>query len=108
MVDAVGTVTNQSTVQKPSTSAVGATASVGATQNSTQQQFVSSSIVVDNLQNVVILEYRSSKGELVEQFPTQVQIDAFKRAERAADAAADSRSAREEGTKEKDDTQVVA
>ena len=42
--------------------------------------FVSSSIRVDNLQNVAILEYRSETGEVVQQYPTQSQIDAFKRA----------------------------
>ena len=44
--------------------------------------FISSSIRVDNLQNVAILEYRSSKtGEVLQQFPTQAQIEAFKHAE---------------------------
>ena len=42
--------------------------------------FVSSSIRVDNLQNVAILEYRSETGEVVQQYPAQSQIDAFKRA----------------------------
>jgi len=46
------------------------------------QSFVSSSIRVDNLQNVAILEYRSEAGEVVQQYPTQSQIEAFKNAAR--------------------------
>jgi hypothetical protein len=44
--------------------------------------FVASRIRVDNLQNVAILEYRSGRtGEVVRQYPTQVQIQAFHQAE---------------------------
>jgi hypothetical protein len=45
--------------------------------------FVVSGIHMDNLQNVAILEYRSSKtGEVITQYPNQSQIDAFKSAQR--------------------------
>ncbi|MEZ0222986.1 MAG: hypothetical protein ACAH83_00405 [Alphaproteobacteria bacterium] len=40
---------------------------------------------VDNLQNVAILEYRSSEGDVVRQYPTEAQIQAFKRAARIAE-----------------------
>ena len=44
--------------------------------------YTSSSIRVDNLQDVAILEYRSETGEVKEQYPTQKQIAAFKTAQR--------------------------
>ena len=47
--------------------------------------FVSSRVRVDNLQNVSILEYRSSEGDIVRQYPTEAQIQAFKRAARIAE-----------------------
>lgn len=46
-----------------------------------QLEFTTSHIRVDNLQNVAILEYLSSNGEVVRQYPSQAQISAFKRAE---------------------------
>ncbi len=46
-----------------------------------EAEFVTSRIRVDNLQNIAILEYRSSEGAVVRQYPTQSQINAFKRAE---------------------------
>ena len=52
----------------------------------TSKGYVSSSIRVDNLQNVAILEYKSSEtGEIKEQYPTQKQIEAFKSAQKLQD-----------------------
>ncbi|MCE9508526.1 MAG: hypothetical protein K8R48_09495 [Alphaproteobacteria bacterium] len=72
-------------------------------QTMPDQGFVSSSIRVDNLQNVAILEYRSEKGEIIQQYPTQTQIDAFKRAaalqdQGQADAAQQQGEAGNDGT----------
>lgn len=52
------------------------------TSRGPDQDFVSSYIRVDNLQNVAILEYRSETGEVKEQYPNQKQIEAFRQAER--------------------------
>ena len=53
--------------------------------------FVTSEIYVDNLQNIAILEYRSSQtGQVVQQYPNQAQINAFKAAQRLADQATTS------------------
>ncbi|MCK4945835.1 MAG: hypothetical protein KAS59_06190 [Alphaproteobacteria bacterium] len=81
MVDAINMLTMQSTMPRFTPQ----DACVSVSENSLQIadiDFVISSIRVDNLQNVAILEYRSGKtGEVMQQFPTQVQIEAFKRAE---------------------------
>jgi hypothetical protein len=55
--------------------------------------FVSSTIRVDNLQNVAILEYRSENGEVVQQYPTQSQIQAFRRAEHLQKVREEARAA---------------
>ena len=55
-----------------------------ASQIAAPSNFVSSRVRVDNLQNVAILEYRSSEGDVVRQYPTEAQIQAFKRAEHIA------------------------
>lgn len=85
MVEVVGSVTpTQSTTLKQSaqSASVSATVQSAPAPAAQEQAFVSSSIRVDNLQNVAILEYRSSEtGEVVQQYPNQSQIDAFKRAE---------------------------
>lgn len=45
-------------------------------------EYVTSRIRVDSLQNVAILEYRSfDTGEILRQYPTEGQIQAFKRAQ---------------------------
>lgn len=50
--------------------------------------FVVSGIYVDNLQNVAILEYRSSQtDQVIQQYPNQAQINAFKAAQRLAEQA---------------------
>jgi hypothetical protein len=55
--------------------------------SSETNNFVSSNIRMDNLQNVAILEYRSSKtGEVIQQYPNQAHIQAFKQAEKLAAA----------------------
>jgi len=83
MVDAVNTVTLQSSTLRPQTQASVSSAPAAEPAPSEAPEFVSSSIRVDNLQNVAILEYRSSRtGEVVQQYPTQSQIDAFHRAEK--------------------------
>jgi hypothetical protein len=80
MVDAVSTVSNVTSAALRQ----GSQAAVSVASSSLPRPdggFVSSYIRVDNLQNVAILEYRTEKGEVVQQYPTQAQIDAFKRAE---------------------------
>jgi hypothetical protein len=53
--------------------------------------FVVSGIYVDNLQNVAILEYRSSQtDQVIQQYPNQAQINAFKAAQRLAEQASTS------------------
>jgi len=83
MVDVISAVSGQSsTLRLGSQGAATSPPSEPATQASAE--LVSSHIRVDNLQNVAILEYRSSRtGEVVRQYPTQSQIDAFRRAERS-------------------------
>jgi hypothetical protein len=50
--------------------------------------FVVSGIYVNNLQNVAILEYRSSQtDQVIQQYPDQAQINAFKAAQRLAEQA---------------------
>jgi len=44
------------------------------------ESFISSRIRVDNLLDLAILEYRSQEGDVIRQFPTQGQIQAFQRA----------------------------
>mgnify|MGYP001617853304 CR=1 FL=1 len=90
MVEAVTLMTLQGTAPRQVSQAAVAASSAPPAQSS-DGEFVSSYIRIDNLQNVVILEYRSSKtGEVVDQFPTQAQISAFKHAEQAAAPAAPS------------------
>jgi len=80
MVDAVSTLSLQSSAPRALSQAA-VVASSEAPAQGADGEFVSSYIRIDNLQNVVILEYRSSKtGEVVDQFPTQAQISAFKHA----------------------------
>lgn len=84
MVDAVNSLPLQSTAPRSQPPAAPVTSSSESVQSSSPE-FVSSNIRVDNLQNVAILEYRSSKtGEIVRQYPTQQQISAFKRAQHAS------------------------
>lgn len=81
MVEAVGTVSMQVAAAKTTArSSASATVTSSGASSSSGDTFVSSAIRVDNLQNVAILEYRSSDGEVVQQYPTQTQIDAFTRA----------------------------
>src|SRR3984957_2709182 len=50
--------------------------------------FVVSGIYVNNLQNVAILEYRSSQtDQVLQQYPDQAQINAFKAAQQLAEQA---------------------
>ncbi len=72
--------------------------------------FVTSGIYVDNLQNVAILEYRSSQtGEVIRQYPDQAQINAFKAAERLAQLAESAhRQAAAQTTASSDTTGHVA
>lgn len=48
--------------------------------NVQNESFISSRIRVDNLLDLAILEYRSQEGDVIRQFPTQGQIQAFQRA----------------------------
>jgi hypothetical protein len=79
MVDVVNAVSLQSSALRSGSQNAAVSVSAEPVQSS-QPDFVSSSIHIDNLQNVAILEYRSSRtGELIQRYPTQAQIDAFKR-----------------------------
>ena len=81
MVDAINMFAIQSSLPGFTSRSAGTSVSESVLQIA-DMHFVSSSIRVDNLQNVAILEYRSSKtGEVLQQFPTQAQIEAFKHAE---------------------------
>lgn len=80
MLDVVSALRLQTTALRPEPQGAVAVNPLEPAQTAPDQGFVSSSIRVDNLQNVAILEYRSEKGEIIQQYPTQSQIDAFKRA----------------------------
>lgn len=81
MVDAVSMI-SMSNATQGSRSQGAPSSDVPVASPPAEEDFVSSYIRVDNLQNVAILEYRSSRtGEVVQQYPTQTQIAAFKRAE---------------------------
>ena len=92
MVDVVSTVSssqNTSLKQNVQSSSV-ASAPPQASSSSVESNvdFVTSCIYVDNLQNVAILEYRSSQtGQVVQQYPNQAQINAFKAAQQLAHQA---------------------
>lgn len=81
MLDAVNNLTLQSSTASSGTRGVAAVAAPEADQRKAGN-FVTSSIRVDNLQNFAILEYRNQSGQVVKQYPTQAQIDAFKNAQR--------------------------
>lgn len=81
MVDAVSTLISQSAAPRSQPQNTAAPVSAEPVQ-SASPDLVISNIRVDNLQNVAILEYRSAKtGDVLRQYPTQGQINAFKRAE---------------------------
>ncbi|TAL33972.1 MAG: hypothetical protein EPN97_08705 [Alphaproteobacteria bacterium] len=82
MIESVSTLPVQGTALRssPQSENVAPPSQIAAPSN-----FVSSRVRVDNLQNVAILEYRSSEGDVVRQYPTEAQIQAFKRAERIAE-----------------------
>lgn len=81
MLDAIVTSGAQTLTAKPYTRERVAPASVLAQPASVSPSgFVSSSIRVDNLQNVAILEFRTEEGEILQQYPSQSQIEAFHRA----------------------------
>ncbi len=86
MIGAVSTLLVQSASLGP-VSQVAASLSE-APAPSARGDYVSSAVRMDNLQNKAILEYRSSKtGEVVRQYPTQAQIQAFKRAQASAESS---------------------
>lgn len=79
MIDAVSTLSVQSAALRYTPQSAGdSSAAIGAAN---QANFVTSRVRVDNLQNVAILEYVSGNGQVVQQYPSQQQIRAFKRAE---------------------------
>ena len=88
MVDVVSTISSsQNTSLKPSVQSA-PVASAPPEASNANTDFVTSCIYVDNLQNVAILEYRSSQtGEVVQQYPNQAQINAFKAAQQLAHQA---------------------
>jgi hypothetical protein len=89
MVDAVNNIAPaQNALLRSGSSSQNSLSSVIPTSIS-EMDFVSSGIHMDNLQNVAILQYRSSEtGEVLRQYPNQSQIEAFKAAQRIADHAA--------------------
>ncbi|HYD18881.1 MAG TPA: hypothetical protein VEF76_10420, partial [Patescibacteria group bacterium] len=78
MIDSISTVSVQSAVlrQQPQ-EATNAATPVSAIK---APELATSRIRVDNLQNVAILEVISKEGDVVRQYPTESQIEAFKRA----------------------------
>ena len=93
MVDAVNTVSLQGSALRSSPQGASVASDVAAVSAASSADFVTSGIVVDNLQNMAILEYRSSKtGEIIQQYPTQAQIEAFKSAEALRHAAANQKA----------------
>ncbi len=88
MIDVVSTLSVSTSVRQQPQAGVSASTSGDAdASHFDPANFVSSRIRVDNLQNVAILEYRSSRtGEVVRQYPTQSQIQAFKRAAQTVQA----------------------
>lgn len=84
MIDTVSTLSvNSSSARYIPSAAISAVSPIAEAPSAlTHHEFSSSAIRVDNLQNAVILEYRSSEGEVVRQYPTQSQIEAFHAAER--------------------------
>ena len=88
MVELIGAVSSVNNAPPPKASIREREAAPVIPRNVSEINFVNSGIFVDNLQNVAILEYRASEtGELINQYPTQAQIDAFKSAQRLADDA---------------------
>ena len=88
MVNAVSAVSStQNAVLKPSVQN-GDVATATPSASASNIDYVVSGIYVNNLQNVAILEYRSLQtGEILQQYPNQAQINAFKSAERLAQQA---------------------
>jgi hypothetical protein len=83
MIESVSTLPVQSSALRYASQSDNAAPS--SEQIASPSNFISSRVRVDNLQNVAILEYRSSEGAVVRQYPTEAQIQAFKRAERIAE-----------------------
>jgi len=82
MVEGINTSSIQNVSVRHAARGVSSSLPVEPVEASRASDFVKSAIYVDNLQNVAILEYRSSEsGEVVRQYPTKGQIEAFKRAE---------------------------
>lgn len=79
MIETVSTSPVQSLALRSSPQSASRSAEPVASAN--PGNFVNSRIRVDNLQDVAILEYRSSEGEVLRQYPTPAQIQAFKRAQ---------------------------
>ncbi len=95
MVNVVSAVSlAQNIVLKPSVQSEAVATAPPQASTSDNIDYVTSGIVVDNLQNIAILEYRSSQtGDIIQQYPNQAQINAFKAAERLAHAASTSHQA---------------
>lgn len=83
MIEAVGTSAVQGAILGSlSQRAVVVAAIETSTPSFSSQSTVLPYIRVDNVRNVTLLEYRNGDGEVVQQFPTEAQIRAFKSAER--------------------------
>ncbi len=93
MVDAVSIVSVQGTALRLGSQGGSASAAPPVPAAPVEEGFISSHIRIDNLQNVAILEYVSSKtGEVVRQYPSQAQINAFKRAQSLQAEAPEARA----------------
>lgn len=78
MIEAVGTYASFSSPVR--SGAQSSAANIPAPKIEQAPGYLLTSIRVDNLQNVAILEIRSREGEVVNQYPTEGQIRAIKRA----------------------------
>jgi hypothetical protein len=81
MIEAVSTLSVQSSPARESAPEGGVYVPETNAALTAAQDFVASRIRMDNLQDVAILEYRSSEGDVIRQYPTEKQIEAYKRAQ---------------------------
>lgn len=79
MIDAVSTLSSVKATLRPSVQSQ--TSYSGSSSTASRNAFLVSRIRMDNLQNVAIIEVRTrDTGEVVNQYPTEDQIRAIKRA----------------------------
>lgn len=81
MIEMISTSSVQNSSARPVPQAVAAIYQATAIP-APQASSVASHIRVDNARNVAILEYRDNDGDVVRQYPSESQIEAFRRAQR--------------------------